>query len=211
MINTRVTKHLRKFVRSIESALCDWLMGVNTRGSVYFENSRGEYHDAFNFETISHFVIEKVIRQAELKEEDIAFVLGCGKGRVVCHLALRKLRKVIGIEISDKLVRVTQENVQKLRGRRAPVEICNADAASADLSKGNLFFMFNPFGAETLKKVIENIQNSHNILCSRIIIIYVNAIYAHVFEKFPWLQVKRDYYRSNGQRVVIYQNNTNGA
>jgi len=185
-------------------------MGVNTRGSVYFENPRGEYHDAFDFETIAHFVIEKVIRQAELKEEDVAFVLGCGKGRVVCHLARRNLQKVIGIEISSKLISVAQENVQKLQGRRAPVEIHNADAASADLSKGNIFFMFNPFGAETLKHVIENIQNSHNISRTRIVIIYVNVICAHVFEEFPWLQAKRDYYRSNGQRVVIYQNSING-
>lgn len=186
-------------------------MGVNTRGSVYFENPRGEYHDAFDFETISHYTIEKVIRQTQLKEEDTAFVLGCGKGRAVCHLARRNLHKVVGIEISSKLVSMAQENVQKLRGRRAPVEICNADVASADLSKGNIFFMFNPFGAETLKQVIENIQNSHDISRSRIIIIYVNATCAHVFEEFPWLQAKHDYYRSNDQRVVIYQNNINGA
>lgn len=201
---------MRKFVRSIESALGDWIMGVNTRGSVYFNEPRGEYHDAFDFETISHFVIEKVIRQAQLKKEDIAFVLGCGKGRVVCHLARRNLRKVTGIEISGKLVSVTEENVQKLRGKRAPVEIRNADVVSTDLVTGNVFFMFNPFGAETLRKVLENIQNSHNISRTRIVIIYVNVICAHVFEEFPWLQAKRDYYRSNGQRVVIYQNSING-
>jgi predicted RNA methylase len=186
-------------------------MGVNTRGSVYFKEPRGKYHDAFDFETISHYVIKKVICQAQLKEKDIAFVLGCGKGRVVCHLARRNLHKVVGVEISSTLASVTQENVQKLRGRHAPVEICNADVASTNLSKGNIFFMFNPFGAETLEHVIENIQNSHNISRSRIIIIYVNAIYAHVFKKFPWLMTKQDYYRSNGQRVVIYQNNINGA
>ena len=70
-------------------------MGVKTRGSAYFKEPREEYHDVFDFETIPHFVIEKVIYKAQVKEEDTAFVLGCGKGRVVCHLARRKVRKVI--------------------------------------------------------------------------------------------------------------------
>jgi hypothetical protein len=79
------------------------------------------------------------------------------------------------------------------------------DVATAYLGEGTIFYMFNPFGAKTLKNVLENIERTYNVLKKPLVIIYMNATLSHIFNEFPWLKVFSDYHRLNGQRVLIYR------
>ncbi len=154
----------------------------------------------------SHILsILRIIRLVKPKPDDVVFVLGCGKGRALCHFARCHVSRVVGIEISKFLSEVSKSNAQSLRRPHAPIEILNMDAATADLSEGTIFFMFNPFGPETLRDVIENIERARIALWKPLVIIYMNATYAHVFSGFPWLRVFFDYSRLNSQRVLIYR------
>jgi hypothetical protein len=54
----------------------------------------------------------------------------------------------------------------KLRGRKAPIEIVCGDASTADLGEGMIYFMFNPFGADTMGDTLENIMKPECLMCS---------------------------------------------
>jgi predicted RNA methylase len=146
----------------------------------------------------------KVIRLVKPKPDDVVFDLGCGKGRVVCHFARRHVRKVVGIEISESLSKIAENNARTLRKPHAPIEIRNTDAAIADVSDGTIFFMFNPFGPETLRSVLKNIEKSRDIEVMPVRLIYMNPTSSQVFGEFPWLKIAFDYRRLTRQRVIIY-------
>lgn len=193
-------------VRLLESVVGDWWMNVNTRGSVYFKQTRGKNNDAFDFETLAHNTIIKTINLVRPGASDVVYVLGSAKGRAVCHLARQAVKKVVGIELSGELCRIAEGNVKTLRKARAPIEIRNMDAALADYSDGTIFFMFNAFGEKTLREVLQSIENSHNIVDRLLTVVYVNAIYTNVINEFNWLSIKYDYKRPGGGSVIIYSN-----
>ena len=196
---------LAHYGRPFESFLGDLFLNVNTRGPIHFAEERGINRDAFNFETIAHTTIMKTIRLVRPKSDDVVFVLGSGKGRAVCHFARQPVRKVVGIELSRELCEIARVNAAKLRSPRAPIEIRHGDAAVADLSEGTIFFMFNPFGENTLRQVLGNIQNSNSYFDCEVRVIYMNARYSYTFEEFPWLEIAFEYVRARGQRVIIYR------
>lgn len=200
---------IRRCGRFLESAIGDLWMNIDTKGLYVFSGEQGQNCDAFDYDTIAHVAIKKVISLTKPSNDDVVYDLGCGKGRVACHFAQQRVRKIVGIEISDLLCEIAKTNIQKLRNRRSPVEIINADVVTADLSDGTIFFLFNPFGERTLRSVLRNIAESHDVNKTIAIIIYVNPQFQHVFEEFSCFHILYDYQRTSGQRVVIYQNNIN--
>jgi SAM-dependent methyltransferase len=190
--------------RFTESVIGDLCMNVNTRGAVHFGTQRGIYGDGCQFETCAHSAISKTIDLVKPTPYDVVYVLGCGKGRAVCHFAQRRVRKVIGIEISKRLCEIALGNARTLCFSKSPIEIRNRDVATADISDGTVFFMFNPFGEKTLRQVLRNIINSSQ--CGNPIrFIYINPVFSEVFDEFQGFEVVYDYRRHRGQRVVIHR------
>jgi hypothetical protein len=68
--------------------------------------------------------------------------------------------KCIGVELLAPFCEIARRNAAGLRGRKAPIQIVCGDAATAELSEGTIYFMFNPFGADTLRDTLENIRGS---------------------------------------------------
>ena len=202
---SRIRAKIFHLARSIESVIGDWWMHIHSRGSVYFEKPRGQNQDANDFETITHSSIIRTIQLVKPNPDDVVFILGCGKGRALCHFARQRVHKVVGIEISESLSKIARTNARTLRKPHAPIQIRNTDAAITDLGHGTVFFMFNPFGERTLRNVLKNIQKSHNVGSPPLRIICMNSQFPHVFDEFPWLEVAFDYRRLNAQRVIIYR------
>ena len=114
--------------------------------------------------------------------------IGCGMGRVVCLFARAKIKKSIGVEISAELAKIARLNAQRLRGRKAVIEIIVADAAEADYSEGTIFFLLNPFGRETLEAVLDRIKPSVEAFPRHIQILYVNPFHEEVLKGCGWLK-----------------------
>ncbi len=186
--------------RYLESRLGDFLLDIETHGSVYFERS-GVRRDYSDYETVSHLVIAAVLHCAGISTEDIVYVLGSGKGRAVAHLARMKLRKVVGIELSEELCRISRDNMERLKMRLSPVEIRNQDVIGADLDEATVFYMFNPFGPETMRTFLSKIDGSR----PGVRIIYLNPLCRSVFEGFPRLKLVRTNKYPVGPAVNIYQ------
>lgn len=151
-------------------------------------SSNARYSDNFQYGTIGYLNIGKVLRIVKPRPQDAFCDIGCGMGRILCVAARKPMRKCIGVELLEPLCEIARRNVASLRGRKAPIEIVCGDATTVDLSEGTIYFMFNPFGAETLRDTLENIRGSLSQKPRAIKTAYYNSQYVSVFETLRWLE-----------------------
>lgn len=185
----------------------DHRVGASERPWWRGETFRNAKHDDnCQYATIDYWNVRKVVRVLKPGPEDIFYDIGCGMGRIVCALARKPLRKCVGVELSNRLCEVARQNAANLRRRKAPIEIVSGDAATADLSDGTIYFMFNPFGAATLRDTLENIRNSLETQPRGIKILYYNSVHDSVLETAGWLERVSQFESLGGLRVTVWQN-----
>jgi SAM-dependent methyltransferase len=169
--------------------LIDWHFGIDTvSGSWTFTEKSGAFSDAAHNAPLSYYLLSRFLRQDAFKPTDVFYDIGCGDGRVLCHVARKRVSKVVGIELSAAFAKKAQENIQRLRGRISPVEVRCGDAVEMDYVDGTIFFLANPFGPDTLRSVLENIRRSLALNDRPICFIYAYPFHSHVFRSAGWLQ-----------------------
>lgn len=95
--------------------------------------------------------------------ENYTFVdLGCGKGRAVLMASEFGFREVVGVELHASLATIAEANVSVWEaGGRAvcPVRIVCQDATEFMFPEGAcLLYLFNPFAAPVMRRLIERIE-----------------------------------------------------
>jgi len=172
----------------IRDHYCEKRYGIDTSDKSNPEVNAGRKGDALFYEPTPYRQLEKIVQYIKIKPEDVCVDIGCGLGRVVCVFATCEVKKVIGIEVSEEFVRMTKENLAKLKtGKKPLIDIIHIDAKDYNFSEGTIYFLFNPFGYETLKKVIENIANGIKNNPRNIRIIYLNPFYREILDNTHWL------------------------
>ena len=169
-------------------------------------SKNARYSDNFEYGTIGYSNIEKVLRVMKPGPQDVFCDLGCGMGRILCVAARKPVQKCIGVELLAPLCEIARRNAASLRGRRAPIQIVCGDATTVDLSEGTIYFMFNPFGAETLRDTLDNIRGSLAQKPRAIRIAYYNSQYASVLEALGWPVKVREFETFGGHRVTFWEN-----
>ena len=165
-----------------------------------------KYDDGFEYRPPDYHYIYRTIRILRPKPQDIFYDIGSGKGRIVCALARRRMRKVIGIEISKSLCDASEQNAVQLRGRQTEIEIRCQDAATSDLSQGTIYYMYNPFGPETMHEVLANIRRSLQDRPRQIRVVYHNSVYEDVVQSCDWLECYTAFLTYRGARVTFWRN-----
>ncbi len=131
--------------------------------------------------------LEKMARYLKLEGSDVFVDLGCGEGRVVFFVALQKLKKVIGVEMNKDIIDIARKNLKNLKLRNSPIEFIHTDAAKYDIKEGTVFFMFNPFDAITLEKVLNNLRDSITANPRKIRIVYYAPVHQGLLDRQDWL------------------------
>jgi len=122
---------------------------------------------------------------------DYTFVdMGAGMGRAMLLASEFPFRAVLGVELNPALARIAARNLTLWRksGRsRAPLRIFCGEAADLDpLPAGPcLLFLFNPFGAPVLRRVLSRWSRAFSRRNGDLDILYVNNEQEHVFSAFP--------------------------
>jgi SAM-dependent methyltransferase len=143
------------------------------------------------YEPTKYAAIRVCIAQTVLSPKDVFFDIGCGMGRVTCLFAREAVARCVGIEHSGPLADAARLNAARLRGRRAEIEIRTGDAGAADYSGGTIFWLYNPFDDDTMRRTLARLQESLEATPRRIQIIYVNPRGGRVFYENDWLQYQR--------------------
>jgi len=163
------------------------LGGIKTSEGFNFVDNLSLYKDATRYTPTPYNKLKKMVEYLKPGPDDIFFDIGSGKGRVLFFVARQKVKKVVGIELHENLVKEACENLEKIRFRRAPVEILHGDAAQMDLGEGTIFFLYHPFGLKTFEKVIADIRNSLATNPRKIRIVYFNPVWSPLLDRSDWL------------------------
>jgi len=159
----------------------------NTEDDYYPTDDMSLYEDALCYQPTRFNQLQEMVNCLDLKKEDVFVDFGCGKGRVVCFMAMQEIRKVIGIELRRELVEQAIKNAKELNPG-IPVEIIQGDSATFYSEEGTIYYMFNPFGQDTVKCVLNNISDSLKDNPRQIKIVYNNPVYGYYLDQLDWLE-----------------------
>jgi SAM-dependent methyltransferase len=120
--------------------------------------------------------------------DEFTFVdAGAGMGRAMLLAAEFPFRAVIGVELNPTLARIGRRNMALWRatGRAlAPMRMMCRDAADFKLPEGPcVAFLFNPFGAPVLRRLLKNWSMSFAGREGKLDILYVNNEQEKVLER----------------------------
>ncbi len=164
-----------------------------------------KHDDNFEYASPDYWYIRAIANRLKLAREDVFYDIGCGMGRILCVVARRRIRKCVGIELLEPLCEKARRNALRLRGRKAPIEIICADAATADLSEGTIYFLFNPFGKDTLRVLLANLQTSISRDPRKVTLVYYNSVHESVLEASGWLDKSDEFNTLSGLHVTFWK------
>jgi len=169
--------------------------GVRTSGLVAGRHLKsGHLHDrhATAYYGVAPSVFHALLRRWQRSRpaapiEQFTFIdLGAGMGRAVLLASQSPFRKVVGVELNPTLVRIARKNLTAWRsaGRvLAPMKMICGDAVEFALPAGPcLAFLFNPFGAPVMRRLLKAWSGSLAEQPRQLDLIYVNNEQEHVLE-----------------------------
>lgn len=161
--------------------------GVRTSGLIAGRHLKsGHPHDrhATAYYGVAPSVFQTLVRRwrnsrpAVEPEEFIFIDIGSGMGRAVLLAAEMSFRAVVGVELHPNLARIARRNLAIWRhaGRaRTAASIVCGDAAQFRFPAGPcLVFLFNPFGATVMKRLLKHLQTSFSGREGQLDLLYVN-------------------------------------
>lgn len=144
------------------------------------------------------WILKKLIRKLSAKDfGSMAFIdYGSGLGRCLFVALEEGFGSIIGIEYCKEFFGRGQRNLDKGRlveADRQKIEFLNIDAIDFEPPPTDcVFFLFNPFDAETMAKVAEGIASSHRDKLRDLYVIYYNPWYRAVFDNHPSFELMED-------------------
>lgn len=120
--------------------------------------------------------------------EEVSFLdVGAGMGRAMLLGAELPFRQVIGVELNPTLARIARKNLsvwRKAERAQAPMKLICGDAVEFPLPEGPcLAFLFNPFGAPVMRRLLAAWTKSLAAASRPLDLIYVNHEQEHVLER----------------------------
>jgi hypothetical protein len=119
--------------------------------------------------------LEQVLESLTITPQDAVLDLGAGKGGAMITLAKWPFARIDGVEISPAMIGIGRRNLEKLGKVRGA--IMQGDAAEfTDMDPYTFFYMYNPFLAPVMEKVLANIRASLVRKPRKATLIYMNPV-----------------------------------
>lgn len=201
-----------KYVRHrVIERYCEWRLGIETSGKLGLEEIGIDNRLSRGYHPTDYPSIRRVLRRLSIREDrDVLVDYGCGMGRVVIYAATWPFRRIIGVEISERLSEIARANVRRARGRLRcrDVEIVTADALSYRLPEDvTIVFMYNPFAGELLAGVLAGMRRSLARAPRELTLVYKNPepdLYPQL-GRCEWLARRRELSCYAGHRIAILE------
>lgn len=177
----------------------DALLHVDTHGIV-----QTNIPDGCHAASVDYAIVGDVLDDLDLRPDDVLVDIGCGKGRVICLAARRRMARVVGIDLSPEIVDVALDNVRRLRGARSPVDVLVADAVTYDYSDVTCAYLFNPFEHFVLDRVLTKIRADRAGAPFRCAFVNLSEVQRLTFAQHDWLR-QTDERVAGGMTVARYE------
>lgn len=189
-----MTHYIRYFIASIRNR--GWLFtlqllwnewryeqryGINTLRISTIEGLHNEHHH--HYQGASYYIMHQLLRQLpQPPHPHTRFVdLGAGKGRSLIVAAAMGYQHVVGVELSDELCRIAQQNIEQTQHRypHTQFELLHTDALHYQISPHTqVIFLFNPFNYTIMQPLAHRIKAAAQQHQQKIYVAYINPIYA---------------------------------
>lgn len=166
------------------------LLGINTHSIVNLDEltlAGDESDQNHHYQGASYFILFSVFQK--LPHETKYFPLidyGCGKGRALFVAEQCGFTNLVGVDIAKELIDNANENkaIYRPKNVNSSISFLFEDATKYQIPPTALvFYFFNPFGADILQQVIQNIKESVQQHPRKIYCVYLNPKYKAVFDK----------------------------
>lgn len=159
---------LRRVYRWQRHVLATWLFdrryGVHTEERIEVEQLDVDSPDALFYEPSSWLLLRLLLPRGDVSNRDVFLDAGSGMGRMVLEAGLHyPFRKVIGVEMSERLHTIAVANAERIRERQrcGEIQFVNADILDFnELDDVTVLFLFNPFGGATLEQFVRHLVES---------------------------------------------------
>lgn len=153
-----------------------------------------------HYQGASYFILNKTLGQIPKEYKSGRFIdLGCGKGRVLIMAYINGFRSLSGVDLASELLDQSRINIDACRNKFPEI---HADLIQEDAGKyyfpsdTSVVFLFNPFGEEVMKNVIQNLLHFQKEFKQSPLVIYVNPKFeelwlANGFKKIYELRSKK--------------------
>ena len=174
---------------------------INTAGYLDindYESDAGVQARVHDYHGTPVRILRKLIRKLPAKDHGrMAFVdYGSGLGRCLFVALEEGFGSVIGIEYCKAFFQQGQQNLDEgrlLEVDRQRIQLLNIDAVDfAPPPVDSVFFLFNPFDAETTAKVAKGIARSHQGKPRDLYVIYYNPWYRSAFDDHSSYELMED-------------------
>ena len=157
--------------------------------------------------------LRRILREIEFPPESVFVDIGCGKGRAMILAVERGFNHVVGVDFSPSLCEVARTNIESFRrqsGRRFEAEVHQSDAIDFPIRpEYNVVFLYNPFDADVLGKVVASIDASLREHPRKMWVIYHNPLWQHTVESHGFTPTMERSY--GGCEFTVYTRGANGA
>ena len=133
----------------------------------------GEYFESKPFD---HSSVDRVFSEISALPCEKSFLdIGCGKGQMLVMAAMIEMDRIAGIEFNSDISKVAVNNLRILH---IDADVITGDATKyKDLDDYSVFFLYNPFGEESIRKVVCNIKDSMKRRQRSAFLVYGNPFY----------------------------------
>jgi SAM-dependent methyltransferase len=163
----------------ITNVLFERRLGVRTSGEVELEELGIANNDRVRYKPVGWLMLRRALPPSTVTADDVFLDIGAGKGRAVLLAATYSFRRVIGVELSTRLVDIAQANLNRAgaRLRCKDVVIVNGDAVEYEIPDDvTVVFMHNPLLGPSFAAVVQNVLDSYDRRPRSLRIVYVNPI-----------------------------------
>lgn len=165
--------------RGAVNRVLDRRWGIRTLGEVELA-ALGLQEDMGNrYKPSEWMTLTRILPRADVMADDVFIDIGSGLGRVVFQAARYPFRRVVGVELSERLNEVARDNIERNRHRLRcqDVELVTADARAYEIPDDvTVVFMANPFTGDLFRTVIGAVTASVDRRPRRLRLIYRNPI-----------------------------------
>lgn len=166
---------------------------------------RSKSNQFFHYQGAAYRILLRILKQEVKNTWDFMFVdIGSGMGRAVFVAEFCGYSNLLGIELNNQLVAIANHNLEiySLKKSTTSIQFVNENALEYNYcDKPCVYFLFNPFNADVLNNVLQRIQKQSK---SEALFIYMNPLYAKVFEQKGFKKV-RTYKSGFYTEAIIYK------
>ena len=155
----------------------------------------GDIRHSSRYEAVNFYILEALLKRLrEICDYPSFTDLGCGKGRAMVVAAHYGFTTIKGVDFAQEVCSIAEQHMRKISSRFPLIEyrvVCR-NVLEYDIQPNeSVFFMFNPFGNDTISKFLEKVNVSIEQHPRTVYFLYVSPRHIETFFEFEYEPVYR--------------------